>query len=1149
MATAAREADRSAGWRLHRHGVVVLASALLLFALLLGASSNRPPLAPASMADAVSALPAEPPQPPASALWLRSPELDPPAFIMVGDARSLPNGRATAIAEDRDGLIWLGSTDGLFRFDGHRFSRERDELGQGLHGFVRSLFVGRDNRLWVAVHGIGVLWRDPATGLYTLAGQGDAQTPAVTLPDVRAFAEDGEGGLWIADARHGLVRLEAHGRAEGHRHVLAGHSQRSVLVDRRGGVWAGGVSGLYHRAPGAADFVPVPALAGRIAYELHEASDGRLWVGTQRAGTVILDPSGASAPVWLAQHPDDDGEGYPWVDGFVERVPGEMWVATFGGGLEVRETGSGRLLRRLRHVSGDASSLASNRVAALLLDRAGQLWVPTWGAGLQRLPAQIDAVQRLRARPGVAGALRNSTVMSSLPMPDGELWVGSAGDGIDVVDLDSLRVIRHYGVGSGPAKLPGGTVHAMAQDPGGQVWVSVVPGGLFRRPPGTQGFLPVPELGLNVNPLRLLASAEGGVWMGLEDGLRRFDEQGRALPVPLTRAGVSFDEPVSALAEGPGGRLWLGSWSGLWQANPATGMRLERVELGDAPASPEGRGSPGVLDLALARDGRLWVLAQGRLYRQRSADPRAGFELLLTSEQMPGGLGQQLIEDAEGVFWTGRLRFDPREGRAQVLGLADGLDVGNQVWAAGSRLPDGRLLFGGSGGLVLVDPQRLPPWRFQPKVILTALEVDGQYRSPAGERLHLPPGPHRISVEFAALDYSEPMALRYRYKLEGVDADWIETSAEYRVAAYGNLWPGEYRLRIQGSNRSGDWSPYERVLTIQVEPAFWQTAWAAWLGAALLLGLLVATARLQGRIAARRARELETLVAQRTAELVQARDAAETALADLRGTQGRLVEAEKMASLGRMVAGVAHELNTPLGNALVVSSTFQEQVPQIVRSAAEGRLKRSELDGFLRHLGEGSDLIVRSLARANELITSFKRVAVDRSISTQRHFELRTVVAESLEMLGPSLRHRRCRIESRVPAGILMESDPGALGQVIGNLVDNAVLHAFNSDGEGLLLIEAELRAGASGDEVLLSFTDDGAGMDEATQRRIFDPFFTTRMGRGGTGLGLHIVYNLVVQVLGGHIRVDSAPGKGTRFELVLPRVAPVGGLAAERGA
>lgn len=1067
---------------------------------------------------------------PRPAAWLESPQFDPPALQAIGDVRSVPNGRVTAIAEDRDGLIWLGSTYGIYRFDGHRFTPEDDAKGLGLKAFVRALHAGRDGRLWVSVQGAGVFYRNPRDGEYARVGQGDdeAGNPDLELDDVWAFAEEPEGALWIADAARGLFRLQAHGGARGHQQHFEGRSLRAVHFDPQHGVWAGGRIGLYHRAAGAADFVRIPGLEGHFVYAIHAAADGRLWIGTQDSGSAIHDPQTGETH-WL-DAPEPGAHWMPlWVDSFAERVPGEMWVATFGSGIEVRDSASGRLLRRLRHVPGDSASLATDRVTALLRDRAGQLWVPTWGGGLQRLPAGIDAIQTLRAQPRAPDALHSTTMISSLPMPGDELWVGAAGEGIDVLDLREYRVVRRYRAGGPDADLPDGVVSAMARDAQGQVWVGTMHGGLVRRPEGGAAFLPIEGIGRGQRVRRLLAAADGGVWVGLEAGLRRVDAAGRVLPAPVMADGGSFDAPIWALAVSDDA-LWVGTDSGLWVAASDPARLL--------PVAFNGE-SAGILDLALGADGRLWVLAQNALYRQRQAGAGTDFERLLTTTDVASGLGQQLIEAADGAMWTGRIRIDPRDGRARVLGAADGIDLSQQVWAAGSRLADGRLVFGGAGGLVLIDPARFMPWRFQPQVVLTSVELNGRTHPTVADALTIPAGAHRLVVGFAALDYSDPSMLRYRYQLEGIDEDWVETSAEQRVAAYGNLWPGVYRLRIQGSNRVGDWSPHERVLTLRVEAAFWQTPWAFLLAGLLMAGLLVLVVSWRGRIATQRSRELRTLVAQRTRELEQARDVAESALLELRGAQGQLVEAEKMASLGQLVAGVAHELNTPLGNALVVSSTLQEQAKTLVQAMADGQLKRGELESFLRLLDEGSDLVVRSIGRAHDLVSSFKQVAVDRSSSQRRAFDLRGVVGEALDMLAPSLRHRPCRIESRVPEGITMQSYPGAIHQIVTNMVNNAVLHAFADSGEGVLVIEARVRDAAQGREVVIEFIDDGVGMDESTRHRVFEPFFTTRMGRGGTGLGLSVVYNLVSQLLGGSIRVESEPGAGTRFELLLPLIAP----------
>jgi signal transduction histidine kinase len=486
------------------------------------------------------------------------------------------------------------------------------------------------------------------------------------------------------------------------------------------------------------------------------------------------------------------------------------------------------------------------------------------------------------------------------------------------------------------------------------------------------------------------------------------------------------------------------------------------------------------------------------------------------------------------------VRFDPRARRWQALGPADGLDVANQVWGASRAMGDGQIVFGTSTGFVLLDPSRFRPWAFNPQVVLGTVEADGVAlpREPWGWRV--PAGTRRLAIGFSGLDYSDPTAVRYRYRLEGQAGGWIAADASQPTATFGGLWPGDYVLVVEATNRVGDWSPHALVLPLRVEAMFWQTP--AFLLAALLLLLLAIAGLLRWReaLAAKRALRLRALVDLRTAELVQARDDAEAALQELRGTQGKLVEAEKMASLGQMVAGVSHELNTPLGNALVVSSTLHEQAQVIARAVEEGRLKRSDLDGFLSVLGKGSQLVVRSIGRAHELVSSFKQVAVDRSGSKRRRFDLGTVVREALEMEAPVLRHARFRVALHVPDGIAMVSYPGAISQIVGNMVNNAAMHAFDEEAEGTLRIEAVRIGKAEGTEVVLSFADDGRGMDEAVRRKVFEPFFTTKMGRGGTGLGLNIVYNLVGQLLAGSISVESRPGEGTRFERRLPLVAPL---------
>ena len=274
---------------------------------------------------------------------------------------------------------------------------------------------------------------------------------------------------------------------------------------------------------------------------------------------------------------------------------------------------------------------------------------------------------------------------------------------------------------------------------------------------------------------------------------------------------------------------------------------------------------------------------------------------------------------------------------------------------------------------------------------------------------------------------------------------------------------------------------------------------------------------------------LEQRVGQRTQELSDA-------LARLTTAQAELVRSAKMSALGSLVAGVAHELNTPIGNSLTVASTLQDQTRVFAADLSQG-LTRSRLDEFLASTGEGADILMRGLRHAADLVSSFKQVAVDQTSANRRRFNLKDTVDEILLTLRPSIRKTGHQVESRMAPDIGMESYPGPLGQVLSNLVNNALLHAFEGRVHGMLTIGAQ-RQGA--DRVVLTVRDDGVGIPPGHLSRVFDPFFTTRLGRGGSGLGLNIVYNLVHDVLGGRIEVDSVPGQGACFTLVLPVVGPV---------
>lgn len=281
--------------------------------------------------------------------------------------------------------------------------------------------------------------------------------------------------------------------------------------------------------------------------------------------------------------------------------------------------------------------------------------------------------------------------------------------------------------------------------------------------------------------------------------------------------------------------------------------------------------------------------------------------------------------------------------------------------------------------------------------------------------------------------------------------------------------------------------------------------------------------------------ELEDQVRERTGHLEQSNAELAQALTELRNTQADLIQSEKLAALGGLVASVAHEMNTPIGNALMACTSLAEQGQALRQASGEGRLTKRQFDEGLRALEDAASLAERSLRRAAELVSSFKQVAVDQTSEHYRVFSLQQLCAEISTLLTPSLRRQGAQVELDIPEELELAGYPGPLGQVLTNLIENAALHGLRGAGGRILL-----RAALVDEQTLsLEVEDSGSGMPAEVRARIFEPFFTTRRGQGGTGLGLTIVHNLVSGSLKGQISLRSEPGAGSCFRLLLPRQLP----------
>jgi len=1070
-----------------------------------------------------------------------------PWFETVPETAEFGDGIYTAIAQDARGLLWFGSIGGLLRFDGYRTTRFRQGDGrQGLAGsYVRSLLALPDGRLLIGTQGNGIILHDPdldgfSPGPSTFDGDRRLANDAVL-----AMALAREGGVWIATATAGLRHWNGQDNATRRIDLpiqtgrdTAGLTVRALLVDRAGNVWVGTTEGLFRRAVDSDRFEAVlsspedeGSLHRQYVYSLMQDSSGRIWIGTQADGLAWTAEDGAQ----LNRLPlDDDPDLAPheWISGVVEPSPGSLWVFTYGHGVVVLDVATLGRTGRVMHDPALAGGLPMDRVLAPMLDRSRLLWIGTWGSGVIRHNPTAGAFRSLRFSVANPAGPSQRSLLSLLELPDGSVWVGTAGNGVDEFGPDLRRRGGFRPQPERPGHLQDGMIRALAATSDGSVWVGTHQAGLHRYRADRNAF-ELRNEGLPDRRIRrLLALDDGSLAVGTQRGgviVQTMGEEARPLHLEDGRA---ITDPIWAISKGPDASLWI-----------STPTRLLYRRHGDAhfkelaSASDEAASASAIGDLAMDSRGTLWALGSGGLFRLQGWNEGRPQMAPWSSSQGPLPTGGNLAIDRQDRLWTPRHRIDPISGEVIAFGRADGAEVGNFELGAAGQLRDGRLAFAGTLGLLVIDPDSFSPWRYAPPLAVTSLQIGGVEAglNRLAPELRLEPEERRISLEFAALDFSAPASNRYAFRLDGQDPDWITTTADYRMATYSNLWPGDYILRIRGSGRDGEWSPNELAIPITVAPLWWQTRTFLLL---LLIGIaLLVFGLLQLRVhqVRQHARELQRLVAERTAALSQAKQATEDTLDHLRETQQQLVEAEKLASLGQLVAGVAHEINTPVGVAVTAASHLRDLSAQIDEEVEQGKLSASHFEQWRETVRTASKLLLSSLERTHSLVGSFRQLAVQQNSEERSEFTLDELFRLTISSLKAAAHDAGHVLEVNCAEDICFDSYPGVVLQCIAKCVQNAIDHAFEPVRRGTIGIVAR----KDGGQAVIEVTDNGRGMSPEVRAKAFDPFFTTQRGKGATGLGLHLVYHQTRHLLGGQAEIESEPGQGTRIRLRLPLHAP----------
>ncbi|MBV8664990.1 MAG: diguanylate cyclase [Burkholderiaceae bacterium] len=813
-----------------------------------------------------------------------------PLFTHITADSGLPDNALTALAQDADGFIWIGTQSGVTRYDGYSFRLFRYDPKDATSlpaDYVQALYVDRANNLWIGTATGGVARLDRTTERFIRYPVGGPH--GLSAANVLAITGDGAGGIWVG-TEGGLDHLDpASGNVVSYRHVegqsrsLPDSNVQALTLAADRSLWIGTNSGLVRMKPGSNEFESFPIIDPENqhvvtdpVYSLATDDTGKLWFGTGLHGIGSVEAD-KGARLIESKSPENADLRTQSVHGIIVGADRKMWLATYGAGLFTFDPASGSL-RQIHHNQSDTTSLADDQCLAILLDRSGELWVAT-EQGVSRTDPTATAIQTVMADPARPDRLAEANAIGLLTDRRGRLWIGYHSGGVDVFDPHGHRVAALRPDPANRSALPKRSVPAFAEEPDGSMWIGTTVG-LYHSDADARHLSVAPTPVNGGHPYVQTLLIDGDIlWVGTQSGMLRYDRKKSAWHTYTTADanGVS-DNRVTALVQRGDGRMWVGTMHGLNVFDPRAGTFAPVGSLT----------SEFVADMMLDLQGRLWVgTSGGGIFVVRdSGGGKFDINHLGTAEGLPNANIDALQRDTQGRMWAstdnGIAMVDPANFHVRSFFRADGAQFRNYWNHASALTAEGDVLFGGLGGLSVVHPQLVHQRLFTAPTVVSEIRVggrqvptmdlNGQNGMPGAlAPLVVNPEDRAFQIEFASLDYSAPHRNRYAYKLEGYDSDWVSTDASKRVAVYTNMAPGDYRLLIRGSNRDGVWTQRELAIPFKVLPAWYQTWLFRLLLAAAAIALVMQLIHMRTAYLRRSQLELEAIVAKRTEELRQSK--------------------------------------------------------------------------------------------------------------------------------------------------------------------------------------------------------------------------------------------------------------------------------------
>ncbi|MCX6583663.1 MAG: response regulator [Candidatus Aminicenantes bacterium] len=1093
------------------------------------------------------------------------------AFEKVSFKEGSLQNSVFCITQDSDGFLWIGTQDGLNRYDGHTFKLFKKDLKNKnslSDNSITILLEDRVGMLWVGTFGGGLNRLNRETLEIIHYKNEPANINSLSDDYVNTIVESPPGILWIGTSR-GLNRLDtATGQFTRYfpnarlPNSISDSEILRICKDSSGGLWIGtGKGGLNYFDIQNGDFTvyrndpkaPYSLSCNKIRVLL-EDTQGCLWVGTEEGGLDKFDKNTHRFTHYSSSPGTPKSLSSNNIQDLLEDPDGNIWVATMLGGLNIlnKSTGTFDVYKKdPRYPYG----LSDDNVYTIFRDRSGITWLGTSMDGLWKINPWKQKFHVIRENPSDPNSLSNNQVWSICQDRKGDLWVGTNGGGLNRVDRKNDTYKRYQKKENNPRSLSHNIVKYIFEDPGGTLWIGTRGGGLNRYDPAGDAFIhyrhdPADKTSIAEDNISVIFEDRlGRLWMGFdEEGLGLMDRRKNIFSQfkhdPEISTSLSSNS-ISALYEDKNNDIWIGTFDGVnkWKKEDQQALRPIFTRYKSDPLNPSSLSDKWIKCITEDKAGRLWIGTKAGL---NLWNPGTGsFTRLTTREGLTDDVIYGILEDIQGNLWLSTnnwlLKFNPLTRESKTYDYDDGVQ-GNEFNSNSCfKNKDGEMFFGGTNGLNYFDPESIRKNLYPPPVVLTDFKKFNKSVQLAKEiayvkEITLPYSENFISFEFAALDYAAPTKNRYRYKLVGVDREWIDAGAN-RFANYTELKGGNYVFRVIGSNSDGTWNEAGTSIRIIIIPPVYETRWFQALAGLLLVTAVIAGSTWKTRALRKQRDKLERLVNERTSELMEAKEKAEVAA----------------KARAEFLAKMSHEIRTPM-NGIIGMTDLAIEAPEISEEQRNNlKLVKASANNLL-------DII--------DDVLDFSRIESGNLEMESIDFHFANTISGVIKLLAIKAHKKNLNfnylIQPEVPE--YLKGDPSRLRQILMNLLGNAI--KFTQSGEVLLeirMLEDKTGIGAAPEtdspavpSILLHFSvsDTGIGVSPGKQETIFDAFVqgdnSTTRKYGGSGLGLSISSRLL-ELMGGEIWVESPsnvespdysspPDKHTRGGALYRATSPYGG-------